>query len=247
MKSSSNKTRINFYIDLILLLLLAFLIGVGILIKFVLIPGQESWLLYGTNMQLTFLGMDRHEWGTVHLITGILFFLFFVLHIIFHWKMIGCMFRKCVTGHASRFIFAFLAIGLFVFLIVFPFFITPQKTPVNRGFGELPLEEMGVDLNDSLRIELKKPKLQGNESGVEIQIKRKNRQHDLNIHGNMTLSEVAEKYMIDESYLKEELNLPANVSVNQNIGQLKKQYGFTMAELKDIVRQELLERKRSIE
>ena len=50
-----------------MLLVGSLLAGIGFLMKFVLIPGKERFAVYGRNVDLFFLGFDRHEWGTLHL------------------------------------------------------------------------------------------------------------------------------------------------------------------------------------
>ena len=236
MKQQYNRTKVNFYIDLILFLLLAALIGIGILIKYVLIPGQERWLLYGTNTELTFLGMDRHVWGTIHLITGILFFVLFILHLIFHWNMIKCMFRRCLPSKPGRVIVVSLSLVLFVGLVSFPVFVNPVKEPIDKGFGRIPLEEMGIDLNDSIRLELKKPKrLSTGEEEPAFEIHQKKHKPEIDITGKMTLKEVSEKYQVDIEILKDELGLPAHISGNEKLGRLKKRFNFSMDSLRMVV------------
>ena len=246
-----NRTKVNFYTDLALLIAFAALIGVGFLIKFVLIPGQERWLLYGQNMELTFWGLNRHEWGTIHLITGIVFFVLFILHVIFHWNMIKCMFRNCIKPKFLRTTTVIVAIFLFIVLIVFPFFVEPQKTSIKRGEGRINLEGVSVDLNDSIRVKLKKPKKLKGDQDLELDIQkkkpksetnhsedRKHKKQEIDITGSMTLNEVVKKYNCPLSKFKEELDLPDDLDGNERLGRLRKQYGFRLGDVKEIVLQE---------
>src|SRR6056297_1637631 len=237
------KNRLNFYIDILLFINLALLIGIGLLIKYVLISGQVKWLMLGQNPELTFLGLDRHQWGTIHLITGILFFVLLVLHIIFHWKMIGCLFRKYIPGRRIR--IATITISVFVFLvfIAFPLFIKPTKTDIFSGSGRLNPESM-VELNDSIKVQLKKPKKIGaKKQDIEMQAIKEEahkehvskKENDITIKGSIQLKEVAEKYNIPVSYLKEELDLPVHISDLQKLGRLKKKYNFAMSEVEDVI------------
>ena len=242
-----NRTKINFYIDLSMLIVFAALIGVGFLIKFVLIPGQERWILYGKNLELTFLGLNRHEWGTIHLFTGILFFVLFVLHIIFHWNMIKCMFRNCIKPKVLRTVTVIVALFLFAGLIVFPFFVQPQKTSIQRGEGRINLEGMDLDLNDSIRVKLKKPKKldKSGEPQLEYEKKttgegesREHRKQEIDVKGSMTLEEVAKKYDYPISKLKEKLDLPDSVDGSERLGPLRKKYDFRLGDVKEIILQE---------
>jgi hypothetical protein len=134
------------------------LIGIGILMKYVLISGQLRWLVYGDNMELTFLGLDRHQWGTIHLVLGAALFVLLVLHIIFHWKTIKCFFRRYIATLHVRSIVSVVTVLLFILLAIFPAFVTPEKEPLDRGEGRRMLENMNVEISDSICVKLKKPK-----------------------------------------------------------------------------------------
>ena len=64
------KSTINFIIDVLMFICMAAVAGIGFLIKYTLISGRESWIVYGDKVDLYFLGIYRHEWGTIHLIIG---------------------------------------------------------------------------------------------------------------------------------------------------------------------------------
>lgn len=244
----SKRTKTNFYINLALFIVFAALIGGGILIKFVLVPGQERWLLYGQNMELTFLGLDRHEWGTIHLIIGIVFFILLVFHIIFHWNVIKCLFRRYIKKPSVRSFSVALAFLLFIGLIVFPFFIQPEKSAITRGEGRINLEGVSVDLNDSIRVKLKKPKKLKGDGELELDIQKKKnggeredsedkkyKKQEIDITGSMTLNDVVEKYDCPLSKLKDELDLPDFIDGSERLGHLRKQYGFRLGDVKEII------------
>lgn len=246
MSRKYNKTKVNFYIDLALLILLGGLIGIGILIKYVLIPGQESWILFGENMTLTFLGLSRHEWGTIHLVTGILFSIAFLLHFIFHWNMIKCMFRQCLPVRSIRYFIAVFSVILFVVLIVFPFFVNPVKEPISKGAGRFSDEKLSVELNDSIRVEMKKPKDISDAGEPQMEINKIDKGEEdvagklkeIEIKGNMTLSEVSEKYNYPLSKLTEELDIPGNVDKDEKLGRLRKKYDFRLSKVKEIIQRD---------
>ena len=80
------KTKINFTIDSLMLIVMMAIAGIGFLMKFILIPGKERWLVYGTNVELYWLGLDRHEWGTIHLWLG--YILLFLLVLWIRWSFL---------------------------------------------------------------------------------------------------------------------------------------------------------------
>lgn len=232
--SAKNRNKLNFYIDIAMFIVMGALIGIGILIKYVLLPGQQQWILYGQNMELTFWGLDRHEWGTIHLVLGGLLFVLLVLHIIFHWKTIKCFFRRYIATLHVRSIVSVVTVLLFILLAIFPAFVTPEKEPLDRGEGRRMLENMNVEINDSIRIKLKKPKKL--ESGdLEMEIERNHPKSEIEIKGSMTLNDVSRQFGVDLSVLKKELDLPESVSSSERLGRLRKQYSFTMGDVKTVV------------
>jgi len=50
------KSKLNLVIDALLLLCLAAIAGIGLLIKYVLVPGYQRWEIYGRNVSLFLLG-----------------------------------------------------------------------------------------------------------------------------------------------------------------------------------------------
>lgn len=119
------KTTINFVINILMMLCMSALVGIGFLIKFNLISGQESWLKYGENYHLIMLGMNRHEWGTVHLVIGLAFLVLLLFHVILHWKSISCMCSKIFNRKSIRQLVVSVFILICVLLMAFPFFMNP--------------------------------------------------------------------------------------------------------------------------
>ena len=111
------------------------ILGTGFLIKYTLIPGKERWIKYGNNVELFYLEMDRHEWGTVHLILGFVLLALVVTHIFLHWKIICCVFKKLIKQPLTKKIVALLFLVLCLALIIIPFFITPKVEPIKKNNG----------------------------------------------------------------------------------------------------------------
>ena len=88
-----DKSKLNLVIDAIMLVLLMAIAGLGFLIKYVLVPGYKRNALYQGDVELYFMGLTRHEWGSIHLWLSYVFLALMILHIFFHWKMITCIFR----------------------------------------------------------------------------------------------------------------------------------------------------------
>ena len=127
------KSKLNLVIDALLLLCIAAIAGIGLLIKYVLVPGYQRWEIYGRNVDLSFWGLDRHEWGTIHLGIGFVFLALLVLHIVLHWSMVVSIYRTLIPNRILRCIVTVVLICLAIFLFTFSFFIKPEVQ--ERGFG----------------------------------------------------------------------------------------------------------------
>jgi hypothetical protein len=57
----------------------------------------------------------------------------------------------------------------------------------------------------------------------------------LDIRGSMTLNQVSSRYDINLATLKQELDLPEHVSADERLGILRKEYDFTMGDVKTAV------------
>ena len=127
------KAKLNLIIDALLLLCLAAITGIGFLMKYVLVPGYMRREIYGRNVELFFWGMDRHQWGTVHFIIGIVFFALVVLHIVLHWQMIVGIYRNLIPSRFARWVAALILLAVTILLFIFPYFVKPKVTDGSGG------------------------------------------------------------------------------------------------------------------
>lgn len=127
------KSKLNLIIDGLLLLCIASIVGIGLLIKYVLVPGYMRWEIYGRNVEMFFWGLDRHQWGTIHLVIGIVFLALLVLHVVLHWSMIIGIYRKLIPNHFARWITALILIFMTIFLFTFSYFVKPEVYEQVRG------------------------------------------------------------------------------------------------------------------
>ena len=97
-----NKAKLNFVIDALMFLCMTAIAGLGFLMKYVLLPGRESTIKYGRRVDLSLLGLDRHDWGAIHLYLGFLLLALLVLHIVLHWNMIPGLFARLVATSRQR-------------------------------------------------------------------------------------------------------------------------------------------------
>lgn len=137
-----DKTKINFIVDALMFLGAAVVSGIGFLMKFVLLPGKERAVVYGENVELYFWGLDRHEWGAIHLYIAYVLIALLVLHILLHLKWISAVFARFISNATLRTGAGIVFIVACLFFALFPFIISPEvvHTPRERK-QELRIEK----------------------------------------------------------------------------------------------------------
>jgi len=231
------KSKLNFLIDGIMFLLMGLSTGIGLLIKYVLLSGEDSWIKYGQNVDISFWGLDRHEWGRIHLIVAIILIVFVFLHLIFHWKMIICLCKSLILGKTVRIILVLAFVVITIILVVFPFLIQTEVDDLNPGkehfhvYSKTKSEEISSFVENDKKIE--------NPVVATVEEKHKAEHHNIDlsieVKGFMTIQEVSDKYKISCNKIKEELNIPKSTLNSSKLGHLRKQYNFKMSDLELVI------------
>jgi hypothetical protein len=130
-----DKPNLNFVIDALMFVCLMALAGLGFLMKYALLPGREARVKYGRNVDLTWLGWDRHDWGQIHLYLAFILLGLLIIHLILHWQMILGLYARLIPDPRMRTRLAFALLILTVLLLYFPFLITPDVQERGRGGG----------------------------------------------------------------------------------------------------------------
>lgn len=248
------RQKVNILIDIIMFVVMVALAVIGFIIKYILLPGTDRWIKYGRNVDLTCLGLDRHQWGYIHMLTGILLLALLVLHIVFHWNMILCMIKRLLPAKKGRLIAVSSLIAISILIIVFPFFMNPRTGDPIRGQGEgygrtyLPEEErlhLQSTINESGKSQEAEqdaaaaaPVVEGEKSAIsEAHDLHMNHEEAriLDIKGFNTIGELTAYYHIPSAEFKSRLNIPAGVSDQERLGRIRRVYGFTMREVEDCI------------
>ena len=223
-----------------MLLLIMPVAGIGFLIKYILLSGIERNKTYGSNTDLEFLGLDRHEWGSVHLIISLSFLVLMIIHIILHWNVIKAIFKRMIITRSLRIAIVSILTVASLLMISFPLIIKPEildREPLhinrndhnNNSLAALPLKMESTDSNDSGTV---------NKMDSEILSEGKIHKHQLNeeieLTGSQTLKSVAEKFNIPVGKIAEELNIPLS-RTDERLGRLRKLYSFTMDDVRKCI------------
>lgn len=244
------KAKINIIIDIILLVLMTALTGIGLLIKYVLVSGVERWAKYGKNVNLSFMGLDRHQWGSIHYAIGLILAGFIVLHIVLHWKLFVNIYKRIFINKRTRLYFTIVLLFLSILFVVFPFMINPvigdsewengNHSVINHNNDkekktELHLEKLKKQDNNFVAKEKKVQKENIEPKQVQHQHKEYHKNENIEVKGSMTLAEVSIKYNVPSDYIKQKLELPMSTSSSERLGRLKRRYNFNMGDIEKII------------
>lgn len=130
----AGKKQTNFIIDALMLLAGSLLAGTGFLMKWVLIPGKDRFATFGRNVDLFFLGLDRHEWGALHLWLAFALLLLLAMHIALHAGWLVSMARSMMAGRRGHIIAAVFLLLCLVFAL-FAFAVQPEVRDSSGGKG----------------------------------------------------------------------------------------------------------------
>jgi glucan phosphoethanolaminetransferase (alkaline phosphatase superfamily) len=136
-----DKSKLRFVVQALMFLCLMAVAGIGLLMEFVLIPGKEKIAKYGRNVNLTFLGLDRNDWGEVHLYIALTFLSLLAVHLALHWKKVVGLYNKMIPDQKRRNIIALAFLLISVILIYFAFLVNPEVKEVGRGEGRYGIRQ----------------------------------------------------------------------------------------------------------
>ena len=239
-----NKTTLNYIVDMIMFVLMMAVIGIGFLMKFILITGQERWIKYGRNVEEAFLGLDRHGWGKIHLIIGLILFGVLILHLILHWKAITRFLIHAFEKKLCRLFFVTSLLLVSLLLLVFPFFVKTEITALESGYGRQYRQNPTSDPEASIEISPEytmPPEAKTNKRSMAEEVHPQKREvrealkAEIEVKGYMSLKEVATRYAVQTDQIKARLKLPLNTPDNERLGRLRQQYGFTMSDVRDAI------------
>ncbi len=184
-------------------------VGIGFLIKYTLISGQERNAIYGKNVELSLFGMDRHEWGYIHLVIAFVLLGLLVIHLFLHWKTIISVYKRIAKQKLVSKLITVSFITICTMFIVVPFFTNPTIT--NTEHNDRRQATITVDNTE--------------ESDATIEIR-----------GYMTLDEISKKYKVSAEFIKSRLRIPTSFNNKERLSSLRKEYGIKMDEIEKVIK-----------
>ncbi|TKG97382.1 DNA-binding protein [Puteibacter caeruleilacunae] len=232
------KSKLNLLIDILMFVIMVLVAGIGFLIRYVLVPGFQRNAIYGNDVELYYLGMDRHQWGTIHLWLSLALIFLLLLHIVFHWKQIVGIFKTMVPIRTLRLALSSLLILFTIVFGIMPLFVSPEVDESVVHYSRHREVNRGDDSEEKL--EIIQPVSKQSQEVQSTKGNKGDRKHvdhsEIEIFGYMTINEVAEKYNVSAQELAKSINVP-NGNNDIKLGRLKKKYTFQISELRDYIEQ----------
>ena len=244
----TKRPQLNLIIDILLLIDFVLISGLGFLMNYVLLPGFKRNEVYGSNIDLTFWGLGRHDWGHIHFILSLVFIFLLLLHIVFHWGMIINIYKKLIASKPIRVTLGILLIIVMFVFGVLPIFLKPEVTRYTKHSVYDKHDEHAI-ISDRYQEHETDTITTSNQSHINSepaqekrvesdQEKEHNTEHadypGIEIYGYMTLQEVCDNYNITPEELCKELSIPIERK-NDKLGWLKKEFAFEMDDVRSFV------------
>ena len=235
--------------------------GIGLLMKYKLVSGEERWEIYGSNPDLYLWGLDRHQWGDIHLVLGYIFFGLLFFHILLHWSQIKGIYQVMIKARSWQVILVSGFVIVSLFLLFFAFFSPIDVVPLKDGAGRHRLES-SLHIGEEPAAMQGRGKVSGtaageppmgsgspaaegappaplprNQAGLheDPAIHEDHEARNLEIYGTYTIGEIAAKYNVPAELIKKALGIPVDRPDNERLGRLRRQYGFHMSDVERFI------------
>ncbi|MFC2165915.1 DUF4405 domain-containing protein [Acidobacteriota bacterium] len=198
----------QYLVDTLLFICMFGITFIGILMAFFLAEGPTA-----LERDKYFMGLHRHQWGDIHLYLSLVFVFLVIVHLCLSWAWIKGK-AKNLFKKGWRTALILTVFGACLVLVIFWLF-TPKYSQKYAEYGA----RSGRVSDRPFVLE----ELMDRDRGV------------LTLTGQMTLEEMEKITGIPPKAIIDELGLPSKTPRDETLGQLRKKYGFSMVELREIV------------
>jgi hypothetical protein len=251
-----NRTDRKFLIGTLLFVCMGGLVAIGILMGFYLAEGPIQ-----AGKSKYFLGLHRHQWGKIHFYVSLIFVILMIVHLALNWSWIKGKARLLFKKYAAAML-GLVAIAPIAILALF--WLTQTKNDptfefYGRGAGQNPKTSVRMAQTEPQERPLGERPRSGREAapikkGIPEAENSAQILHDddrvllpdgrkIIITGQSSLRQIERETGILARMIVDKLGLPPGVSLDENLGRLRRQYGFAITEARDAVVALLKERE----
>lgn len=225
------KLRKNLIVDVLSYIGFVLLLGTGLILEYILshgsgrIAGRGTGHASGEKLITTLWGMTREQWGEIHFWIAVGMLAVLAIHLILHWKWITCVLsrREKPAGTSGGRAFLGLA-GMFGILI---FALLPFLTPTEQAIRTQMLQQREASQSTDM------PGVSETEANNS---KDRSEANDTLVNGAMTLMEIQNTTGVPYEHVLAELGLPKNIPPDEKLGRLRREYGFSIDDVRRIVK-----------
>lgn len=203
------KSDWQYLIDSLLFINIMGIVTIGFLLGLVIPEGPAI-----SESSKYFLGLHRHDWGNIHFYLSIAFIALLVIHLLFSWKWIKGKAKQIFKNSWQTSLFVILLLALITPFLIWNFFPKYSEKYADSGLRQR---------NKEFAL--------GSQEGYLPQ----EGEEYIVVTGQMTLADLEKTTEIPHQAIIEKLNLPKRTKPDKTIGQLRKQHGFALQDIRDII------------
>lgn len=233
------RSIVNILIDFVSLLIMLVLAATGLVMRFTLPPGTGG---RGGGLRSTLWGWSRHDWGNLHAWLSVAIGALLVIHLALHWNWICCVSEKLLRreartarmtgGRMGKLVGMSASVAIAVVLIGFVWFASTQVGNTRTG-GPVALARVHIESPDATSASGTPPTQ--SHAARQRSCSGEHEEKPQAIRGSMTLLDVAATTGVSVELVRANLKLPDSVPLNEKLGRLRRQYGFEISQVRQIV------------
>jgi len=246
-----SRTDWKYLLDTLMFLCLLGIVAIGLLLAFVIPEGRAE---IGRSKYV--LGLHRHQWGHIHLYLSLAFASFVVVHIVLAWSWIkgkaSALFGKSWMAALGLTALAAVIVPLFFWLAASKNDPAYAEFGTGRGRQTVPIGEHDrphpapqvTGIPDAP--ETRPPAVPAGEEVHEnraVAGRMEEGPVEAVITGQMSLRDIERATGVPAKDIAARIGLPADASLDETLGRLRRAYGFEMERVRSAVA-DLLKAKR---
>jgi hypothetical protein len=206
----------QYLVNTLLFLCIVGIIIIGILMGLFLPKGPSA-----PESSKYFLNLHRHQWGNIHFYLSIAFTVLLIIHLTLDWKWIKARATHIFKTAWKTALVATAAVSILLLFFIWLFY--PKEPGAYKDYG-IGRGRGGTNSG------LQESRFYQQKSSSVLQD-----QDTITITGQMTLQDLENTTGISSQRIIEALGLPPKTSSTETLGRLRKKYGFSLIETRDIL------------
>ena len=211
------KSDWQYLVDTLLFLSVVGIALIGFLMGFVIPKGPAA-----PESTKYFLGLHRHQWSNIHFYLSLAFVVFVIIHILLSWKWIKNKSRQIFKKKWNIALISTAAASVLLIFLFWAFY--PRIPGAYQEYGVRSWERAGQQAKSDEKALPAEEKIFYEDGSVYIVVT-----------GQTTLKQAEKATGIPAKTIAAELGLPSNVPPDDTLGRLRKKYGFSLLDVRNVI------------